>query len=37
VENLPSNLYKVVFMTPEKGFVIGQGVLLKYHPEIKAA
>lgn len=31
VENVPSNLYKIVFLTPEKGFIIGQrGVLLKY-------
>jgi photosystem II stability/assembly factor-like uncharacterized protein len=31
VENIPGNFYKVVFITPEKGFVIGQdGILLKY-------
>jgi photosystem II stability/assembly factor-like uncharacterized protein len=31
VENIPSNFYKIVFLTPEQGFIIGQrGVLLKY-------
>lgn len=36
VENVPSNFYKVVFLTPEQGFVIGQsGVLLKYEPSAK--
>ena len=31
VGNVPSNFYKVVFITPEKGFVLGQrGILLKY-------
>lgn len=31
VENTPSNFYKVVFVAPEKGFVLGQrGTLLKY-------
>jgi photosystem II stability/assembly factor-like uncharacterized protein len=33
VEEVPANLYKIVFFTPEKGFVIGDhGVLLKYEP-----
>jgi photosystem II stability/assembly factor-like uncharacterized protein len=33
VEDIPSNLYKIVFLTPEKGFIIGQkGVLLRYEP-----
>ncbi|MEQ8467070.1 photosynthesis system II assembly factor Ycf48 [Coleofasciculus sp. E1-EBD-02] len=36
VEDVPSNFYKVVFITPEQGFVIGQaGVLLKYEPPAK--
>jgi photosystem II stability/assembly factor-like uncharacterized protein len=31
IESVPSNLYKIVFLTPEQGFIIGQkGVLLKY-------
>jgi photosystem II stability/assembly factor-like uncharacterized protein len=31
VEDVPSNLYRIVFLTPEKGFIIGQrGVLLRY-------
>jgi photosystem II stability/assembly factor-like uncharacterized protein len=34
VEAVPGNFYRVVFLTPEKGFVLGQdGVLLKYAPE----
>ena len=34
LENVPSNLYKIVFMTPEKGFILGQrGILLKYNPQ----
>lgn len=38
VEDVPSNLYKVVFITPEQGFIIGQnGVLLKYEPSAAAA
>lgn len=38
VENVPSNLYKIVFLTPENGFIIGQrGVLLKYQPTSSAA
>ncbi|MEB3338564.1 MAG: photosynthesis system II assembly factor Ycf48 [Leptolyngbyaceae bacterium] len=31
VQNVPSNLYKILFITPEQGFIIGQqGTLLKY-------
>lgn len=38
VEGVPTNFYKIVFLNPEKGFVIGdRGVLLKYNPNIAAA
>lgn len=38
VENVPSNLYKIVFLTPEQGFIIGQrGVLLKYEQSTQPA
>jgi photosystem II stability/assembly factor-like uncharacterized protein len=38
IENVPSNLYKIVFVSPEQGFIIGQkGVLLKYEPSEQAA
>ncbi len=38
VENVPSNFYKIVFLNPEKGFVLGQkGILLKYEPQTEAA
>lgn len=31
IENVPSNFYKIVFTSPEKGFILGnQGTLLKY-------
>ena len=38
VEDVPSNLYKIVFLTPEKGFIIGQrGILLRYQDTPEAA
>lgn len=38
IENVPSNLYKIVFQSPDRGYIIGQrGVLLKYEPSAKAA
>ncbi len=38
IEDVPSNLYKVVFVTPEQGFIIGNnGVLLKYEESAQAA
>lgn len=38
VEDVPANFYKIVFFTPEQGFIIGQdGVLLKYKAPIEAA
>ncbi len=38
VEDIPSNFYKIVFVTPEQGFIIGQhGTLLKYEGSTQAA
>jgi photosystem II stability/assembly factor-like uncharacterized protein len=38
VENVPSNFYKVLFVSPEQGFILGQGgTLLKYQPAAEAA
>ncbi|MFB2838182.1 photosynthesis system II assembly factor Ycf48 [Floridanema evergladense] len=38
VENVPSNLYRIVFLSPEQGFIIGQkGTVLKYNPNIVGA
>lgn len=38
VENIPGNFYKIVFLSPEQGFVIGQrGTLLKYQASVKSA
>lgn len=37
IEDVASNFYRVVFLTPEKGFVLGQrGVILKYDPAVPA-
>lgn len=34
VESVPSNLYKILFFTPDRGFIIGQhGIILKYQGE----
>jgi photosystem II stability/assembly factor-like uncharacterized protein len=38
VENVPSNLYKIVFLGSDQGFIIGQkGTLLKYQSDTQAA
>lgn len=38
IEDVPSNFYKILFLTPEKGFAIGQrGILLRYNPKVEAA
>ena len=38
IEAVPSNLYKVIFNSPEQGFVLGErGYLLKYEPNSEAA
>jgi photosystem II stability/assembly factor-like uncharacterized protein len=37
VENVASNFYKVVFVNPDQGFVLGErGILLKYQPPTEA-
>lgn len=38
VDDVPATFYKIVFMTPEQGFIIGQnGALLKYQGSAEAA
>lgn len=38
VEGVPANLYKIVFFSPEQGFIIGdRGILLKYQPSVAAS
>ena len=38
IEDIPSNLYKVVFVNPKQGFILGErGILLKYEPSVDAA
>ena len=38
VESVPANLYKIVFLSPEQGFVIGNGgILLRYKAQVEAA
>lgn len=38
VEDVPANLYKIVFLSPQQGFIIGQGgVLLKYQQPVESA
>lgn len=38
VEDIPSNLYRIVFVSSDQGFILGQGgTLLRYEPSAKAA
>ncbi len=38
IENVPSNLYRVIFVSGEQGFILGQqGTLLRYQPDVKPA
>jgi photosystem II stability/assembly factor-like uncharacterized protein len=38
VEEVPTNLYKILFFTPDRGFIIGQrGILLQYQGESASA
>ncbi|MGL5033268.1 MAG: YCF48-related protein, partial [Microcystaceae cyanobacterium] len=37
LENVPANLYRIVFLKADKGFVLGQnGILLKYNAPVVA-
>lgn len=38
VEGVAANLYKIVFLKPDQGFIIGdRGVLLKYQPNVETS
>ncbi len=38
IQGVPSNLYKILFMSQDQGFIIGQrGILLKYDASVAAA
>lgn len=38
VEDIPANFYRIVFLSPEQGFILGnRGVLLKYEPPSETA
>lgn len=34
IEDVPSNLYRIKFLSPDRGFIIGQGSLLKYDDSV---
>jgi photosystem II stability/assembly factor-like uncharacterized protein len=38
VEDVPSNFYRIIFLSPDQGYILGQGgTLLRYQPEQNAA
>lgn len=38
VSQAPTNFYKIVFLSPERGFILGdQGVILRYQPSVDSA
>jgi photosystem II stability/assembly factor-like uncharacterized protein len=38
VEDVPANFYKILFVSPEQGYILGQnGILLRYEETPKAA
>ncbi|PSB08061.1 photosystem II assembly protein [filamentous cyanobacterium CCP2] len=38
VEDVPSNFYRIIFLSPEQGYILGQGgTLLRYQPEQNVA